>query len=401
MRITFLIGNIYGMGGTIRATTSLANGLSDKHEVEIVSLAQNAAEPFFAISPKVRLHTLTHSRGWTERPAPDPETAELELQPAAHVPGSEAERANVFNAATEREVRRYLERVEADVVVATNPGLNSLLATFGRTDYLRIGQEHQNLGQQPADVREHIRDVHTALDGLTVLTDSDRDAYTTFVGRTDSWATTMPNPIPDALYASSRLTNPIIATAGRLVPVKQYPILVRAFAAVADKHPEWQLRIYGRGPERREIRATIDELGLNGRVALMGRTPAITDEFAKASVVAVSSEQEGFGMTIVEAFSVGVPVVSFECPFGPRELITHGHNGLLVADQDVDALSAGLLRLVEDADERRRMGAATAATVAEYHIDAVTARWERYLDGHLSQRRKRSPWSRILRPWRR
>ncbi|MBB6170105.1 glycosyltransferase involved in cell wall biosynthesis [Nocardiopsis mwathae] len=401
MRITFLIGNIYGMGGTIRATSSLANGLCAEHDVEIVSLAQNAAEPFFPIDPRVRLHTLTHSRGWTERPEPAPEIAELEPMPAEHVPGSEAERANVFNAATEREVRRYLDRVEADVVVATSPGLNSLLAKFGRPDYLRIGQEHENLGQRDEGVRAHIRDVHTTLDGVTVLTDADRAEYAAFVDAPDEWAVTMPNPLPERLYATSRLTNPIIATAGRLVPVKQYPLLVRAFAAVADKHPDWQLRIYGRGAEKAAIRAAIDEHGLHGRVALMGRTPAITDEFAKASIVAVSSAQEGFGMTIVEAFAVGVPVVSFDCPFGPRELITDGHNGLLVADQDVDALSAGLLRLVEDADERRRLGAATAETAARFHIDTVTARWERYLEGHPARRRKPSVWSRIVRPWRR
>ncbi|GAA3758614.1 glycosyltransferase involved in cell wall biosynthesis [Spinactinospora alkalitolerans] len=398
MKITFLIGNVYGMGGTIRTTTNLANNLVKRHDVEIVSMAQNAHEPFFQISPEVRLRSLAHNRSWADRPDPGPRARELELQPSGNVPASENNLHSFFNAHSDAVLRDYLSKLDSDVVIATRPGLNSLLAQWGPKKAVCIGQEHLNLGQQPDDVKEHIRAHHTRLDGLTVLTDSDRRDYTDFLGKDGGWVTTMPNPLPDGFHARSRLTNPIIATAGRLIWVKQYPKLVEAFASVADKHPEWQLRIYGRGIERAGIRAAVDRLGLNNNVVLMGRNPDITSEFAKASVVAVSSRQEGFGMTILESFAASVPVVSFDCPYGPRELITHGHDGLLVADQDVDALAAGLLRLVEDADERRRLGGNARDKAAAFHIDSVTERWEAYLSRLVAEKRRAGGLRRFL-PW--
>lgn len=89
-------------------------------------------------------------------------------------------------------------------------------------------------------------------------------------------------------------------------------------------------------------------------------------------------------MTIVEAFSVGVPVVSFDCPHGPREIIEHGHDGLLVPAQDVDALGKALLSLVEDAQERERMGENALVSSARYGLDDITRRWEDFLGSFRS-----------------
>ena len=94
---------------------------------------------------------------------------------------------------------------------------------------------------------------------------------------------------------------------------------------------------------------------------------------------ALSSRFEGFGMVIVEAMSKGLPVVSFDCPRGPAEIIHHGRDGLLVPDGDVAALGAGLLELVGDADRRRALGAQALETAGGYGVDAVGERWEELL----------------------
>ncbi|MFC7327514.1 glycosyltransferase family 4 protein [Marinactinospora rubrisoli] len=379
MRITFLVGDLHGTGGTIRSTVTLAGGLARRHRVRIVGLVRGAARPFFPVDPRVRVSALTDSRAWADRPEPSRRVRELELRPATLVPRSEARSSTVFNAATEEALSAFLARARTDVVIATRPGLNSLLALLGSDHYLRIGQEHLNLRQRTDDVLDHVRRHHGRLDGLTVLTDADRRDHAALLDRPDGWAVTIPNPLPDVRYPRSRLINPIIAAAGRLIPVKQYPVLVRAFARVAARHPDWQLRVYGHGPERGAIRAAAGELGLLDRVVLMGRTRDVTGEFAKASLVALSSRHEGFGISIVEAFAVGVPVVGFDCPHGPRELITSGRDGLLVPGQDADALGEALLRLAGDAAERQRMGAAARETARRFHVDHVAHRWEEYL----------------------
>lgn len=116
---------------------------------------------------------------------------------------------------------------------------------------------------------------------------------------------------------------------------------------------------------------------LHNNVTFMGPTGDIEGELAKASIHAVSSRFEGFGMTIIEAFACGVPVVSFDCPRGPREIITPGHDGLLVPPDDVDALAAGLLQMIDDEEGRRRMAENALRTAGNYDISTIVGRWER------------------------
>ncbi len=98
------------------------------------------------------------------------------------------------------------------------------------------------------------------------------------------------------------------------MPVKRYDLLIEAFARVVAVRPEWRLRIYGQGPERAALRAAVDAHRLNDHVFLMGAHPTMETEWAKASVAAVSSDWESFGMTILEAMHAGVPVVATDCP---------------------------------------------------------------------------------------
>ncbi len=110
------------------------------------------------------------------------------------------------------------------------------------------------------------------------------------------------------------------------------------------------------------------------------------EELAKASVFALSSRSEGFGMVIIEAMSKGLAVVSFDCPRGPREIITDGEDGILVPNGDVDALAAALRRVIEDEDERRRLGAAGLRTAERYGPDAVGRDWDDLLGRLLAER---------------
>jgi len=111
----------------------------------------------------------------------------------------------------------------------------------------------------------------------------------------------------------------------------------------------------------------------------MGRTPDLGAALAQASVFALSSRFEGFGMVLVEAMSKGLAVVSFDCPRGPGEIVQHGHDGLLVPAGAVDGLGAGLLELIGDAALRRRLGAAAAESARAYAGDRIATRWEELL----------------------
>ncbi len=112
----------------------------------------------------------------------------------------------------------------------------------------------------------------------------------------------------------------------------------------------------------------------------MGRTQQMDRELARASVYALSSRFEGFPMVLIEAMGVGLPVVAFDCPRGPGDLVVNGENGLLIPDQDVDALAAGLRRVIEDDALRSTMATAARRTATDYCLDGPLGRmWRRLL----------------------
>ena len=94
----------------------------------------------------------------------------------------------------------------------------------------------------------------------------------------------------------------------------------------------------------------------------------------------LSSRFEGFPLILLEAMSKGLPVVSFDCPTGPRELIENRRNGMLVADGDVDALAAGMREMIADPELRERLAAASVETVQAYSMQAIGPRWDALLD---------------------
>jgi glycosyltransferase involved in cell wall biosynthesis len=85
-------------------------------------------------------------------------------------------------------------------------------------------------------------------------------------------------------------------------------------------------------------------------------------------------------MVLLEAMSVGLPVVAFDCPTGPREIVEDRRNGLLIPDGDVDALAAGLIEMIEDEELRRRCSEGAAETAARYSVPAIGARWDELIE---------------------
>ncbi|WP_344023845.1 glycosyltransferase family 4 protein [Streptomyces luteireticuli] len=376
MHISFLIHNAYGIGGTIRTTYNLASTLAEHHDVEVVSVFRHRDEPVLAPSAKVRLrHLVDLRKGSPGYEGDDPEYE----RPATVFPAAEG-RYKQYSALTDRRIADHLRSLECDVVVGTRPGLNVHIAQQARRGVTRVGQEHLTLSTHSAPLKLALRTHYPRLDAVTTVTEADARTYRKVMRLPGVRIEAVPNSVPAPALAPADSSGKWVIAAGRLAPAKRYDVLVKAFAKVVERRPDWRLRIYGAGTEKAKLRALVDKLGLYNHVFLMGPANPLEAEWVKGSIGAVTSSLESFGMTIVEAMRCGLPVVSTDCPHGPREIITDGTDGLLVPVGKTDAIAAGLLKLIEDDELRRRMGRAALESSARFDPAEIAGRYERLFD---------------------
>ncbi|MEV7082745.1 glycosyltransferase family 4 protein [Streptomyces sp. NPDC093516] len=377
MKISFLIHNAYGIGGTITTTFNLAGALAERHDVEIVSVLRHREHPNLTPDPRVRLRALVDLRKETDHP--------LHRRPAKIFPAAEY-RHHQYSELTDQRIGEHLAALDADVVIGTRPGLNVHIARQAPRHVVRVGQEHLTLGNHSPRLRTALRRAYRHLDVITTVTEADATAYRRTMRLPGVHVEALPNSVPDPVLPPADGTAKVVVAAGRLVRVKRYDLLIEAFAQVAAVHPDWQLRIYGKGEEQPALRALIERLGLWNHVFLMGAATPMEAEWVKASIGAAASNFEPFGMTIVEAMRCGLPVVSTDCPYGPGEIIQDGTDGRLVPVGDRDALAAALLHLVGDDALRRGMGAAALRNAHRFAPGPVVAQAERILDEAIAVR---------------
>ncbi|MFJ1600838.1 glycosyltransferase [Streptomyces sp. NPDC088261] len=375
MRLSFLLHNAYAVGGTIRATFTLAAALAERHEVEIVSVFRHRDEPALGAPAGVELRHLVDLRPGS--PRYDGEAAE---HGRARIFPAGDSRYRQYSALTDHRIGAHLRSLEADVVIGTRPGLNVHLARQARRGPVRVGQEHLSLDTHASRLRREIRHRYRLLDAVTTVTEADSRAYRTGLRLPGVRITAIPNSVPAPTVAPADCTGKWVVAAGRLTRVKRYDLLVRAFARVVDVRPDWRLRIYGggdaSGDEKDTLRGLVEEYGLHEHVLLMGSATPLEAEWVKGSVAAVTSSRESFGMTIVEAMRCGVPVVATDCPHGPAEIIEDGVDGRLVRNGDLDAISGALLALIQDDALRGRTGRAALAASARFDPALIATRHE-------------------------
>ncbi|MBT2384830.1 glycosyltransferase family 4 protein [Streptomyces sp. ISL-11] len=377
MKIEFLLHNAYGIGGTIRSTVNLAAALADRHEVRIISVNRPVDEPELTIDPRVRLTPLVDLREDTEG---DEYAAPLNQRPSEIFRDERIDNGRMAaTALTDERVAAHLAATDADVVIATRPKLIGYLATYGSDRYLRLGQEHLTHEAHVPELHAVMDPAIAALDAFATVSEADAGHYREALPDARARILSIPNAVPAPLAEPSDGMSKTIVSAGRLVAVKRYDRLIAAFAEVAAERPDWNLRIYGRGPAKNKLRKQIEELGLYERITLMGARSPIETEWSKGAVAAVASDAESFGMTIVEAMHAGLPVIATDCPYGPREILTDGTDGVLVPLDDSDAVGAyadALLKLTGDAALRRRLGAAARETAHRYEPARIAQRYE-------------------------
>lgn len=168
----------------------------------------------------------------------------------------------------------------------------------------------------------------------------------------------------------------LLLAVGRLSAQKQFGLLVRCFQSLAVSHADWDLVILGEGPLRSELEAQVSKANLENRVFLPGRAGNVGDWYECADLYVMSSSFEGFPNTLVEAMSYGLPVVSFDCDTGPRDIVRHNVDGVLVSSGDAQELTAALYQLMGDENLRRRLANRAADVRVRFATERIAEKWE-------------------------
>ncbi|MFD1934623.1 MULTISPECIES: glycosyltransferase [Nonomuraea] len=351
MKVSLVLPSAYGMRGDVRSILNLASDLAERHEVEVISVRRQKEKPFFAVSDKVRMRSLIDARPGARH-----------LLPRGQM-------------RTEVALWRLLRALKSDVLVTTRPAISVQAARYAPKELLKIAREWG----RPA-VPGPVQRFYPRLDAVVTATESGREDWERLLEGGPS-VHMVPDALPGGLWPRSRMDNRIVATGGRWVATRAYDRLIRAFAIVADKRPDWRLRLYGGGPEERRLRDLVCDLNLHNHVYFMGTTPDLAGEFAKASIVATTSRAETQGMAVLEAMGCGVPVVGFDGARGPAEYIITGYNGVLVPEGQIEMYAAALLTLIDDDRRRRSLAAGALDTASRHGAAEVSALWEGLIGG--------------------
>lgn len=357
LRIVLIVPSL-ASGGAERVVQVLSNALLTRgHEVWVATTTDRP--DFYELAPNV--HRIRCNL--TGQPAGQALSPKHVKSTALALPGSFAE------------LCKQIKATEPDVVVGVLEHSN-ITALMCSGDAPVVITEHIDpnrfqLGMTAKLARRALYPKATALISVSAGVDSAFD----WLDASRRHIIHNPVELPEHVH-DIEARKPTIIAMGRLTPQKGFDLLLIAFNQIQRDNPQWDLKILGEGPDRPKLERMISELGLEGRVQMPGLVSDISPELADASMFVLSSRYEGFGNVLIEALAHGTPVVSFDCPYGPSEIVDHGKNGLLVKPEDPAALAEAMDQLLSDADLRHDLAKASRSSVARFGSDRIAAQWE-------------------------
>ncbi|MDG1572736.1 glycosyltransferase family 4 protein [Robiginitalea sp. M366] len=359
IRLLYITNSIHGPGGLERVLSVKARYLQERlgYDVHMASLFGEHEEPFYDFGTQISMHY-----------ADIPRT--LPAYPFQYW----------------RRVNRLLKQVQPDVISVCDDGLKGMLFpvlfnTPCPVIYERHVSKNAEIGTEtPGLFRRLTTTVKFGLmdyggrrfDRFVVLTEGNKKEWN------------LPNleviPNPLSFYPAetelSSLEAPRVIAVGKQSFQKGYDRLLEAWGKVHARLPEWHLHIYGSYATAMKLESLRATLGLNACVHFHKPVKDIGSKYQESSLYVMSSRYEGFGMVLTEAMSYGVPCVSFDCPYGPSDIITDGANGLLVPNGDIEGLANALESLMANPEKRKAFGAQARKDVEAYTVGRIGTKWD-------------------------
>ena len=344
---------IDGVDGGLKMAIQLSNELSSDAELHLVSMNSTVGNLFFDLDPKVTYKNFHRGRQ---------SLAKTFLKNVGLL-------------------RNYLKNHEIDYVVSVGISANALIvASAIGLKTKTVVWEHMNSIESEATKSNKIQRWLGAklANKLIVLTDKDLENYTRSYRVRENKIIRIYNWMePVAIREKSPLVNKKIVTVGRIVSQKGYDILFEVAKRILLQNTSWKWYIYGSGDEKimRDLEEQIEQAGLQERLLLAGVAKKLDNIYLDKSIYVMTSRFEGFGLVLLEAKQFGLPIVSFDCPCGPSEIIRNDINGYLIEDFSIDKMAVKIQLLMDNLDTRKRFGQNSMNSTDKFEKDRVLKQW--------------------------
>lgn len=350
MNIAFLINDMTRSGGTERITATLANSFARHgHNVTIISNLREYSQLHFNLASGIRV-VYIHSNYEKKRKRLARVIEYLKTIPL---------------------LKNVLRNSQFDLIIGQSFPMNIILY-FAKGKIKHIACEHTFYFYYSKIVRTFRIFLYRKASVVVVLNTGDYKCFERHLHNVKQ--------IPNMNYfkpinLQSSLNNKIVISAGRLNYYKGFDLLIEAMSVVVAKHEDWVLHIYGQGTYKKQLEEQIRSLRLENNVILKGNSDDLTKAYLDSSIYVLPSRFEGFGLVLIEAASFGLPIISFDCPSGPSDILK-GDLGILVPNGDVTQLAESIIQMIENPQLRMAYARKGKEIVEKYDESRIYPLWD-------------------------
>lgn len=368
-RIVYCIPSVFNSGGMERILSIKTNYFADvlNHDVTIITTDQKNKSPFFHFSNKIKFVDL--GINYCEEP-PDPI-----LKFFVRIRNKRKHRKKLQKAVNNLKPDILISMFQHDATIVSKLQVKSIkiIESHFAKFYRKVNSK--GLVSKIISVFRDISDNATVkkYDAFVTLTQDDKNDWPSYAN-----IKVIPNPITAEVIEKREKTGNILAV-GRVTFQKGFDDLLKAWHKIEDSYPDHRLTIIGAQDDTiyfEYIKKLIQELALK-RVELKKPVANIGEEYAKSDFLVMSSKFEGLPLVLIESQAAGLPTISYNCKCGPKEIITHGFNGMLVDQGDINGLAESMKILLGNPDLRDELSRNSLTKAKEYELDRIMEKWTR------------------------
>ena len=353
-QIGIIIGDISRSRGTERAATNLANMLSvsKKYQVTIIScFTNNNQESYYTLENSVNIiHCGIEKKGFVSRIT------------------------HYFT--FYKKLISIIKQYKIDIFIGTTHAFNIIISFFHKR-LITIGCEHMKYYACPIYSRIIRRIRYQFLDAVVVLTERDGKNYR-FLNKEVLY--NIPNSLSFTVDEPAKLINKRILAVGGLSYEKGYDELVIMAKTIKKQLPDWHIDIFGEGEEKENLLKQIKKLSLDDYITFHLPTKNIREEYLQSSIYVLTSRFECFPMVLLEAQECGVPVVAFDCEYGPSDLVDDDSSGFLIENRNYDDFVAKLIKLAINSELRKEFGLNAKKNAYKYNSIEIFKKWDNLIN---------------------